>query len=365
MNTAIVGDIHARGSDLGLLALQLNAAARVIRERQIEVGFIAGDVFDHSFASLRVFDGSAPLVCCDGGGDIHATAHEILGTVWDFFTASRARWYVIHGQHDQSGPSIVPAIRVLEAHPNVIVETEPTAFLFDSCSVALLPWQWHGNADDTLLELVGSNPIDLLIAHANVEGARLNGAAYAPHFAEPSSKWTWCLSARSVVGRFRHAAVGDYHGRQEVWPGVGGPLGAIRQMNFGEEGNPQGFEVWDSETNLAEWVELDAYPPHRTWRVGPGHAAPTPEELRGCIARVIYDEKPAYAEAKALADAGATLERVEEKQERIRRVEVPDNADADPRRLIRPWAASQNPSIENLDIEAMESAYNEIMESPS
>jgi len=354
MLIATVADLHLRGKDLEACRAQLEAMRVAIDERNIPIVFVAGDVFDN------------PQI-----GDKFASTGKIASVLVDFLDCLPATAFcVLHGQHDASGSEVVPTTRVLRPCPNVSlveqVEAGPMIGLLqrsirpvppdgaDMWFVAA-PWEWAGDSLDAILD--DHVRADILVGHCHVKGARLNGQAYAPHFHEPKpGVWDWSLSL-DTLKRFRHVALGDFHCRQELVPGVGGYVGAFRQCNFGEEGNPTGFEVWDSETTETEWVELDAAPRHKTWTVDADYPAPTVEEMSGWLSRVIYAKGFDRVEAQHLAEAGAVVEREPDRSERIVRAAVDA---ADPRGMIRQWAATQIPPFEPERVKRMEGACDRI-----
>lgn len=169
----------------------------------------------------------------------------------------------------------------------------------------------------------------------------------------------WAMS-RSDLEKVpaKHIALGDFHRRQDL-TGRGGYVGALRQLGFGEEGNTQGFEILDTDTWEAQWVELSACPVHRTVEIMPGD--PIPEQAAGERLRVRYLSAPSTDEVRHLEAQGVVVQHVVEREERVRRVEIPQGAMQDRRELIRLWAGAQNPPIGGERLENMLTVYGEVI----
>ena len=71
---------------------------------------------------------------------------------------------------------------------------------------------------------------------------------------------------------------GDFHERQNTADNRGMYVGALRQMDYGHAGEPQGFEIYDPATNTAEFVEINSAPRHEVldWIKGDPRPTPTP-----------------------------------------------------------------------------------------
>ena len=337
MKIAICADIHARGKDLPALDAQLKAMTREVQKRGVSVLCIAGDVFDR--ASI---------------GDSHASTGAIVKPMMDFVLELNGDGIdpiIIPGNHDYSGPSCRDALHVFDASSVLVPRGEDWndwRKWSDRMGLTLItvPWMYEENAEAWITDRIRRakeafvNMPSILVGHIRVTGGRMNGNQTY----DGTTGWTVSRAFLESLP-VDHIALGDFHGRQELVPGKGGYVGALRQCNFGEEGNPAGFEIWDSETGVTEWVELDAAPKHRTVCCQPSNIVP-PERRGNELLRVRYEGGiPAASEIKAFEDLGAVVEVMVPAQERLTRAaEDVSGALSDPHRLYDIWGDAQTPA---------------------
>lgn len=305
---ASVADLHARGKDLDWFYRQWNAACYEIRRRNPRLVLIAGDVWE------------SPTI-----GDASSMVDDVLAAVLAPIVEHlcEVRIVAIPGNHDIAADSAQNALAGLAALPNVTVARTPQKVSVDDVDVFCIPWSWgreNGTAEKQASDLLANNPrlgrFRILVSHANVSGGRMNCGRVC-------DGGQWCFSRGFLESLdVDRVVLGDFHARNMflAGPGRGGYVGALRQCNHGEEGNPQGFELWEPESNLVEWIELCEYPVHKTVVLAPGNEPPSPSpNLRVRTAGFVLDA----VQTKAIQDAGGKVETLREKEERIQRADIP------------------------------------------
>lgn len=124
----------------------------------------------------------------------------------------------------------------------VRIHSEPRVVDFDECAIAFMPFrrrieQWMEDWHNLSKQVQGLNKPVVCMAHQEVKGAVTGTHRYiAQGGIEPAV----------LPGPFDYVVFGHYHKYQQVanrsWY-----LGALLQQDFGEEGNPQLFWVFDTE----------------------------------------------------------------------------------------------------------------------
>jgi DNA repair exonuclease SbcCD nuclease subunit len=348
LRIACTADWHLRGKDLTAAREQLAALVRECVEREVSLVCVAGDVFDRP--SIGDNDASTGAIAEVG---IRAVAE---------LTKHGIEVLMIPGNHDVSGAGSADALHVFDGMPLVNIDRMPSIVDCGNLDIIAIPWSWTGEDPAEVIQGQVQNCRRglkrLLLAHIQVTGARMNGA-----FTCEAKPGKWQVSREFLSGLpVSHVALGDFHARQQVSPHGGGYVGALRQLNFGEEGNPAGFEVWDSDTGEVEWVELDAAPKHVTIKVEPGAPAPDVRQFNGSKVRVQYlGGEPDMADVRALEAQGVDVEHMTDLQERIPRAEVPAGVVREPHGLIRLWGENQNPAVDGPRLEAMLRVYDKII----
>lgn len=264
MKIAVIADAHARGKDLKAFKAQWSEAIRIAISKGVKHILVAGDMFDRPNISDR-----------------YATVGDIVEAVVEpisFHTSGGALEVTIHvisGNHDMSNASQRDALEVLKMVDSVEVYQSATPVnLGEGVHAVMLPWEWKPGCEDQIRSTLSLMDIDpgekvILCAHLQVLGAYVGGRE-VEHGSYAIGRST--LEALP----FDRFFLGDFHNRQDLTNGRGGYVGALRQMNHGEEGHQQGFEIWDSETNEVQWIELEKAPTHRTVLVQKGDVLPIP-----------------------------------------------------------------------------------------
>lgn len=326
MKVASFADLHARGKDLQAFRAQWEAALAECVKRKVDLITIAGDIFDRS----NIADPHAST-----GAIVRAVKNPMRGLGIDFL--------IIPGNHDKAGPASQDALTVFDSMPGVTVVREPKVVRVGSIDFYCLPWGWDKIPDSGIdYFLATPDPFTsniVLLAHVQVMGAKMAER-------KTCEGGSFCL-ARDWPGfaNYDRIILGDFHCRQDLFDGRGGYVGALRQLNFGDDGNPAGFEIWDSETGKVEWIELDHAPRFRTITVMDAESIPEPrdnERLR------IYCQNfsPSAAITTAPEHATTTFIPKMPETERVQRVKVPAGILDDSAGLLALWAGTQNPLIE-------------------
>ncbi len=259
MKIAILADLHVRGSDLDVFEAQMSAAIRAMVERDVFTAFVAGDTFDR-----------------DNIHDRSASTGRITWTVARLLANSGIRWYLVDGNHDKPNDTTRSANWSLASLDNVTVISEPSRIpMGEGIEFYCVPWYYEAQMAPRIEEALRLQDehvraeTRVLIGHGQVRGAHMSGTQYCEHghFAIGSNEL--------LAYGFDHIALGDFHRRQPFY------VGALRQLNHGEEGNPQGFEIYDTDSNEVEWVELREAPQYRTliWTQGEPKPVTNPAEV--------------------------------------------------------------------------------------
>lgn len=330
MKIAIAADLHLKGEDLDRTRLQLQAMDTASKDCELLV--LCGDIFDRP----SIGDEYAST------GAIAEVAIEAVAT-----SAEHGRVVMVPGNHDYAGSGAADALHVFDKMTDVEILREPEKFAYGDLRFTAVPWMWSGSLDPSLL--MG---IDLLFGHIRIGGALMGRTTT---YDCKAGDWTISRAQLEQGCNAKHIALGDFHRRQDL-TGRGGYVGALRQQNFGEEGNPQGFEIYDTDTELAEWIELNQCPTHRTVVLRPGEEIPQKglfEKLR-----VRYLSIPDTDEVRELESQGVIVQHMIQQDERVQRAEIPEGAINDRRELIRLWAKTLG---KDERVDRMIEVYEEVL----
>ena len=350
MRIAIFADIHARGKDAKALAAQCGAAAGAVRTKDIDLVTFVGDVFDApNIGDSRLSTGGVVAIMQRFVADLIGGQRQVL---------------MIVGNHDQAGSGSQDALHVFDEIPGVHIVREPENIFMAGCEIACLPWSWAGAGNDPAEELARlaserkGKKFDLLLGHVQVVGAKMNS-----HVTCEASPGKWQID-RETLSAFpaRHIALGDFHLRHDLTNGRGGYVGAFRNLSHNEEGNPAGFEIWDSVTGETEWVELDAAPKYQTIPVASlDEPAPSGYDLKNTVTRVDFGIDPDPAEVARLEAMGVEVRIIKGRDERIVRAVVDESIVHNARGLIDLWAKAQNPPVTPERMTRMSTAYDRMV----
>lgn len=339
MKIAMTADWHARGIDLDQLELTLTRMVGKLEAHNVQVLLHAGDVFDK------------PNIC-----DSKAGTNAIEQVVVNFFqhiASLGIQSIIIAGNHDMQGVGDKSALAGLDGRENIKVVRLPSVqvikgiFIFQKdVSILCLPWSWDRASMPVDFVSHHPNP-DIFLAHVRVDGARMNDVR-----AYEMTGGDWAISRKELetIGA-KYNALGDFHGAD-------GYIGALRQLNFGEEGNPQGFKVLDTDTWTAEWVEIES-PTYRTVVVRPGETPPQPDPPNHL--KVRFEGGVDEILAHKLEGEGVVVEQVMDREERVQRADLSAVNISDPHSLIDLWTPTIQPAIPAEMQAKMHNLFDEVV----
>lgn len=348
MKIALSADWHI-GRSIEHDAPQLMALVDRCIKDGVDVLMVAGDICDRPNACTpRHSTGAVQAIIADAVAKLsNADVQTIM----------------VPGNHDKAGAGSEDCLRFLDVlRPDVIVVREPRWIEHSGVLSLCLPWVYGADAEAVIHDLCENAPeewIDartILLAHVQVIGARMAGLRCC-------EGGSWSVTREFLEGLpFSRYALGDFHARQDLFDGRGGYIGALRQGNYGEEGNPQGFELWDSDTDEAQWIDLYAAPMHETYRPG------CPAELDAIASQPSINFRRAVVSgwtpsAEAVERAMAAGVRVDVEAVRVERERRADDVAAgildDPHALIRLWAGQQRPPVEGTYLDRILKLHDE------
>jgi DNA repair exonuclease SbcCD nuclease subunit len=344
MKIAFLADVHARGKDLALFERQLRSALNAAEDNGAELVCIAGDVFDRSNIADR-----------------YASTGAIVQAVTGPLYASNLSHVIVRGDHDVAGVGSVDALAVLDQIENVTVVDEPLGFSpLPGLHLTCLPWQWGADVDAnealrTMMPLASPKTTTVLLAHCLVRGS-----SFPAHYGNGNTAKRWCLDEGFLQSSaFDFVALGDWHQRNLFLGRRGGYIGALRQLNYGEAGNPQGFIVWDSVSGNITACDINECERHVVVRMGgdgPGEPVMNDEfaKLVGSAekARVVFSERqPTDLELAACREQGIEVVIDIAPAERVTRIEdLPEGVSGDLRKLLDLWAHNQEPPLSEEEL---------------
>lgn len=361
MKIAFTADQHARGKDLKDFSTQWAQLWAICRREGVSHIISCGDLFD----CQNIGDKNA-----ETGAIVAAVLEPIVLDLWDrlyrlpeSLTFTDPHFHVISGNHDQSAPHRVSAIEVLKSSRSVSVYTELGIHdLGENVKLCTLPWI-YGDMNNALyglqLDLKNTPPEgrkpthSILVAHAEVMGAALNKLKASDHGIDREHR---------SLATFGKVVFGHFHKRQQLWPN-GGYVGALRQLNHGEEGNPAGFEIYDTETRETEWIELNGAPRYCSTRI---HSVeelqafnPRPDHINRVICTGFIPPRDIATELEAFHRVSVEVEVA--KLERIDRgADVGEGAFKNPRSLVGVYDSAQSEQLDEAEMAEVLALYDEV-----
>lgn len=362
-------DIHARGKDLDVFEKALEEAFLICADEGVAVYTFAGDTIDRA----NVNDPKAST------GRIIRAFSRALGILPDW----PAKLFLV-GDHDRADAASEDGLRFLDAFEDIEVIREPKVlrpFIQQRHRVGpvifALPWSWNPTADperilgamledyERSFDLTSGPRFHMLLAHCEVVGMSLSRFKRKEATKDARS---FCFSReylQGLGGKIDFAALGNYHKRQALGAPVGsqivsvagGFVGALRQLHYGEEGNPQGFEivtVHDDGSHTVRWIELESPPQYVTKTVTEKGAVNVADQLNdGDKVRVRFDlgEVPDPVLVRQLEDAGAEVEAiVPEIVRESRATEIEEGILGKRPEMVRLWAGMQDPPLSEDEV---------------
>jgi exonuclease SbcC len=375
MKIAIIADLQPTGDRLDEFRRQLDAAIDVALEERCPILAIAGDVFE-----------------AGNIGDAHRPTGAILRAVCEplrrFLGRSKSNEIVcVRGNHDTDNDGPDDALAALEAMDLTRVfvarRSQWWGSLIHKINIACLPWRWAGEDPDTPpdaeaeLEALLADDLPprgfprLLLGHVQVLGAKYNSLRVC-------EGGTWIVSQeklRELVTRYKidRVAFGDFHLRDVdlAGLGMGGFMGNLWQQNFSHVGNPQGLEVWNTETGEVVWHELREARRHSIWIVD------RPQDVEGVVSVITnasdFNHNRVWLKTDGFDLDRATKRSIEElgirvsainvkRVERVARLESADKLSlTDDRALLEGYITTRQLEISKEAIARLEDGLEEII----
>lgn len=302
MKIAFVADLHIEGRKLQDKKEAWEKAVDDMIKNEISICAILGDIF-----------GSRNI-----GGRESST-----GTVFKAFIdplckflGNEARVIVLPGNHDLAFGQQKSALETLRL-PRLSV-AEENQFIVDSINqhitMAVVPWNIKNDRGEKLQKFLSITKnhfkhhtgIKIFVGHLTVKGSMLNSGV--PIFGseyEITKEQIEDLNVDIV-------ALGHIHKRQGCY------IGALCQNNFGEEGNPTGYMIYDTGTKEKTFREIES-PKYRTITHEPG--VMIDKEWNGYTKLRINGKAPEEWLTKILNTPGFSVEVIPKKINRARSIE--------------------------------------------
>lgn len=236
----LVADTHLRGKNL---QRGLDALSQVYSHaKEGDIVIFAGDFFDHYNVATK----EAPL------GTVIRQVRSFLAQ------QKKVSTFILAGNHDlpPTGPSALEALASIE-RVHIVSDASSIEGKDDWVKIIMVPWPRNPDEASLFYEKV-EGFLDLppqaptmIVGHLEIEGYFLGGHTLRGNV--PVSllqEWT----KRAIV------RLGHVHARSDYY------IGALFQHNFGEEGNPQGFERWslgEDGSLVGEFIPVDV-PEYKT-----------------------------------------------------------------------------------------------------
>ena len=222
-----ISDFHLSGY---LAESKLRLLQEVVTRETFDLLVFNGDIFNQSRA-----------------GDQYMATQPMVAALERILTFDKPV-VMVEGNHDQFGTR-GSGLDLLHMPNLTKVQDEPMWMGFGDTEIIFVPWlRNRPDYKEVVLGFldahVGERQHRLIMGHMNIAGAKMNGTHSV------NEEDYMCFTLRRLrCNRFGATALvaGHLHTRQHL--GLqGGCLcyaGAFTQNNFGEEGNPQGYLVWD------------------------------------------------------------------------------------------------------------------------
>ena len=259
MRVAHVADLHISGKNYDRCKKALDQVVEYVcdHKNDIDTVVFSGDVFELGNVADRF-----------------KSVGDLQKLFLDAVRRMCAEIFILEGNHDQSaGLSALEFLRgrieyrcypystdVFKIHVVSTIKTRDFSPYIEKsmCQFIFIPWiPIKGRNTITLvreklkgLKIAKECPT-LLFGHLNIVGNKIGRVTEdSPH--------SFTMEELESIGA-------DYMSFGHIHKRGNGYCGALFQQNFGEEGNPQGFEVIDTETMEVEYVEIDL-PEHKTFQ---------------------------------------------------------------------------------------------------
>lgn len=256
MRAAVVDDVHLRASDIGVGGPVFLAACQSAQDHKCDALIIGGDLFDSTLIGGR-----------------GASTGTVVSWAKRGLAAFDGIIYILLGNHELPGVGQAHALEVLRGLPNVEIIDKDCVVDVCGAKIAFLPYispahffshhpEWtpderrerFAQALVSILEALKAQKPDIFVGHCAITGAVANKSGFRIF----GSGNTMELMADQVLSVAPKVAWGDFHRRQSFSPNRpnDGYVGALRQLNFGEEGNPTGYRIIGTDTGEDEFIEI-------------------------------------------------------------------------------------------------------------
>ncbi len=242
MITAIVADLHFQGQKLQDKKQAWEQAVSEIIKRKVDRVELAGDIFHKpQIGGREASTGTVYRAFMDGVKRLIDNGIKVVA---------------VQGNHDMATGDQLSALEPLKDAGIEVIDEFGHWYESDDLVVCYIPWVSSSETRERELTAwlkeiksifkANKKKFKIVTGHIMVRGAVLNsGICLRDGSFEVSPEQLDDLGADVI-------AFGDIHKRQPYY------VGALSQNNFGEEGNPQGFMLIDSEELTQEFVGIDA-----------------------------------------------------------------------------------------------------------
>jgi len=241
MRISLVSDIHFKGKKLQDKIRAWEDAVTKIIDSNSAMCILAGDIFEKSSIGGR---------------------EASTGTVYRAFMQGIDRLkkeniciYAIEGNHDQSIGDQLSALEPLKDAGIIvlsdyqILNIENTVTKQPEAIISMLPWITDTQKINEWIEATKTAFNKTTVGYKIITGhAAIQGATYGSGIEATGNITPFQLNELGADC----IAFGHIHKRQQFY------IGALSQDSFGDEGNPQGFLLIDTETRTQEFINIDA-----------------------------------------------------------------------------------------------------------
>jgi DNA repair exonuclease SbcCD nuclease subunit len=339
MKIAICADLHFRGKKLEDKRKAWEQAGQKMIDEKIDMVILAGDTFDNRQIGSR--ESSTGSVA-----EAFLTPSKKLIQAGIKVFAVKGNGVHEGTNGEQKSPlEIFKGTGIEVADQNMMIEKES-----EMVTISLLPWLEDEDRTQKLAEALEkiknrNAKYKLIVGHITVRGCTLNNGMQLQGTGE------FEVDARDLEATGADLIVlGHIHKRQQIGQRIW-YVGALTQDSFGDEGNPQGFMIVDTEKRTHEFVEIDA-PEYRTIEMKSNAEMPVPRDS-GDYIKLRFKEKPTAEMMEDIKNNilnyNMIVEIVPEREIITRKVEGVEAGRSD-EELLRAWLAKDGKyGIDDVD----------------
>jgi DNA repair exonuclease SbcCD nuclease subunit len=329
MKIAIVADAHFRGKKLQDKRLAWEQAVRKMIDLEIDMLILAGDTFDTRNIGSRYASTGTVL--------------EAFTTPLKTLTDRDIEVIAIKGNgvHEGTNGDQKSPIEVF-TNTKVKVAQGLNHFPVGDVNLYFIPWLEDQDRDEQLKVFLRYAKDDkfpafkLIVGHLTVKGCTLNNGTVM----QGGGEFEVAPEDLEATGADL-IALGHIHKRQKIGEKIW-YVGALSQDSFGDEGNPQGFMLVDTEKRMHEFIDIDA-PKYFTIDDAP---VPNPFHTEDYIKYRFKEPPENYDEIAALPNT--TIEIVPERDIITREVEGIEAGRSD-EDLLRAWLVQKDYTPDDIE----------------